>query len=138
MSREEGKVSFFRQYLFTSYNRLRFVVSAIFAILIFVLDLINVGRFDQFGSYCSAFGISAFFQLLLAGLAFVGNQGAFDIFGFYPSRKRVNGKKENYREFVERKNKDRELTKFGFMPYIFVGLILLFFSLIFFLLVKLF
>lgn len=73
-------------------------------------------------------GFSLFFFGLLLVLA---HFGAFDIFNYFFRRKRKeNGVKENYGEYVNRKKEEKGSLNLYFLPYIFVGILFLIFSLI--------
>lgn len=71
---------------------------------------------------------------LLALLAFFG---AFDIFSYYPGRKKKDdGRKETYGEYVERKNLERGKFDFFFLSYILIALMYAIFSLILFFILR--
>ena len=75
------------------------------------------------------------FLVLLAvgGLAAVGSTGFFDIFSFYPGRKKKeDGTKENYAEYVQRKNEGRAKLNLSFLSYFIIALIYAIFSLVLF------
>ena len=70
-------------------------------------------------------------------LSIVSYFGAFDIFSYYPGRKRKeDGKKENYGEYVERKNLQRGKFDFSFLSYILIARIYAIFSLILFFILR--
>ena len=75
--------------------------------------------------------IAGMVLLFIGLLVVISNFGAFDIFSFYPSRKRKDdGKKENYGEYVQRKNEQRSHFQFTFLAYFIVAFIYLIFSII--------
>ena len=84
------------------------------------------------GSFIAAAAIT--FIAILSVLSFFG---AFDIFSYYPGRKRKeDGKKENYGEYVERKNMERGKFDLSFLSYILIALVYATFSLILFFVLK--
>ena len=85
-------------------------------------------RFYRDGSFIAGMTI-----LFVGLLAVVANFGFFDIFSFYPARKKKeDGKKENYTEYVERKNLERGKFNLFFLSYIIIALVYLTFSLVLF------
>lgn len=77
------------------------------------------------GSFITA--MSLFFVGLLVLIA---HFGLFDIFSFFAGRKRKeNGQKENFGDYVERKRNERSHFDFAFLAYILVSLVFLAFSL---------
>ena len=73
-------------------------------------------------------GMMLFFVGILVILA---HFGAFDIFSFYPLRKRKeNGYKENYGDYVERKTKERGKLSLSFLSYFIIALVFIIFSVI--------
>ena len=75
-------------------------------------------------------GMALFFVGLLA---LISHTGFFDIFSFYPRRKRKeDGTKENYTEYVERKTIERGKLTLSFLSYIFIALLYVIFSLVLF------
>lgn len=75
-------------------------------------------------------GMILFFVGLLVVIA---HFGTFDIFAFYPTRKRKeNGHKENFGDYVQRRNKERGRLTLSFLSYILIALIFIAFSLILF------
>ena len=85
-------------------------------------------HFYRDGSFIAAMSI-----LFIGLLALVSKTGFFDIFSFYPGRKvKEDGKKENFSEYVERKNLSRGKFDPFFLSYIIIALVYLTFSLILF------
>ena len=85
-------------------------------------------RFYRDGSFIAGMTI-----LFVGLLAVVANFGFFDIFSFYPGRKKKeDGKKENYTEYVERKNIERGKFNLFFLSYIIIALVYFTFSLVLF------
>ena len=85
-------------------------------------------NFYRDGSFIAA--MSIFFIGLLGA---VSNFGFFDIFSYYPGRKKKDdGKKENYGEYVERKNLERGKFNLFFLSYIIIALVYAIFSLVLF------
>ena len=84
------------------------------------------------GSTIAGFAI-LFFGLLLL----LSHFGAFDIFNFYFQRKKKDdGSKENYGEYVKRKKEEKSALNLYFLPYIITGIIFVLFSVIALLIIK--
>lgn len=81
--------------------------------------------------------IAAMVILFIGVLAVIGHFGLFDIFSFYARRKRKeNGYKENFGDYVERRTKERGRLNLSFLSYILIALAYMTFSLILFFLLQ--
>ncbi len=124
--------------LFFKKNWIRFVVSiGIGIIMICIYNFghqislkINPWVLPYF--YRDSLFIAGMVVVLTGGLSIMSNFGVFDIFSFYPGRKKKeDGKKENYGDYVERKKAERSSEKnLYFLPYFIVGALFLIASLI--------
>ena len=77
--------------------------------------------------------IAGMILLFIGLLVVIAHFGTFDIFSFYAGRKKKeNGHKENFGDYVERKNKERGKLTLSFLSYIIVSLVFISFSLILF------
>ena len=75
--------------------------------------------------------IAGMILLFVGGLAIVGKMGIFDIFSYYPGRKKKeNGYKENYGEYVERKRYERSTRHMYYLSYFYISALFLVFSII--------
>ena len=76
----------------------------------------------------------AFMILLSVGLlALISQTGFFDIFSFYPRRKKKeDGTKENFGDYVQRRNQERGKLNLSFLSYIIIALMYAIFSLVLF------
>ena len=72
------------------------------------------------------------FALIFFGLLLVLNHfGAFDIFNyFFQRKKKEDGSKEIYSEFVERKRIEKGRLNLSFLPYLIIGCLYILFSVI--------
>ena len=119
-------------------NWIRFIVSlAIGATMVCIYNFghqislkINPWVIPYF--YRDSLFIAGMVVVFSGGLAIVSNFGVFDIFSFYPRRKKKeDGKKENYGDYVERRRAERSSDKnLYFLPYFIIGTLFLIASLI--------
>ncbi len=81
--------------------------------------------------------IAAMALLFVGLLSIVSHFGVFDIFSFLPGRKvKDDGKKENYSEYVERKNLARGHLKLHFLSYILIALVYATFAVVTYIILK--
>jgi len=81
--------------------------------------------------YCDGCFIAAFAIICFSLLIILEGYGAFQMFSYYPSRKKLeNGKKENYSEYCARHEQNRKSSRLFFVPFLFSGIIFLVISLI--------
>ena len=124
--------------LFFKRNWIRFVVSlgiglgllAIYLVSYQNSDSVNVWTRPEY--YRDGLFIAGMVVVFVGGLAIVSNFGIFDIFSYYPGRKKKeDGKKENFGDYVERKKAERSSDRnLFFLPYFIVGTLFLGASLI--------
>lgn len=123
-------------------NRIRLLVSFLIGLTIMALYNLSYSssgvvtwahlEYYRDGSFIAAMVI--FFIGLLAVISFFG---LFDIFSFYPKRKKKeNGSKENFGDYVERKKKERGSFSLSFLSYILIALVYMTFSLVLFFLLQ--
>ena len=125
-------LTFFRK------NWIRLIVSlglgATF-LIIYLLAYQNADKVNTWTNpayYRDGLFLSGMILIFFGGLAICSYFGIFDIFSFYPGRKKKeDGKKENYGDYVERKKLERSSDKsLFFLPYFIVGGLMLIASLI--------
>ncbi len=124
-------------------NWIRFVAALVVGIIFVVIYLVayqnavnkgdnklNVWILPEY--YRDGLFIAGMIVIFMGALAVVANFGIFDIFAYYPARKKKeNGKKENFGDYVERKRLERSSNKNPFyLPYFIVGALFLIASLI--------
>ena len=124
--------------LFFQKNWIRFVACLLIGVAI--VCLYNFGhqialKINPWGLayyYRDSFFLAGMVVVSAGGLAICANFGIFDIFSYYPGRKKKeNGKKENYGDYVQRKQLERSSDRnLYFLPYFIVGSIFLIVSLI--------
>lgn len=86
--------------------------------------------------YCNGFFIAAFTLISIGLLAVLNLFGAFDIFSFYPGRKKKeDGTKESLYDYSTRKKEERGKFKLVFVPYISLGSVYLLVSLVLYFLI---
>ena len=123
---------------FFAKNWLRMVISLGIGIAIVCLYNISYQNADKVNTwidpvyYRDGTFLAGMIVVFIGGLAIVANFGIFDMFAFYFRRKkRENGKKENYGEYVERRNVERSSRKdLFFLSYFIVGALFLITSVI--------
>ena len=117
-------------------NWIRLLVSFLIGIILMVLyNVINKGvdapSWSRLEYYRDGSFIAAMALFFIGLLALISQFGFFDIFSFFAGRKRKeDGKKENFGEYVERKNLTRGHIRLYFLSYILIALIYAIFSLI--------
>ncbi len=124
--------------LFFKKNWIRFLVSVLTATTLLIVYLVAYQNADNINTwvvpayYRDGLFIAGMVVVFFGGLAIVSNFGIFDIFSFYPGRKKKeDGKKENYGDYVQRKKLERSSEKnLYFLPYFIIGGLLLIASLI--------
>ena len=127
---------------FLKENWIRMIIAfAIGAVLMVIYNLSyqstgadSWGKLEYYrdGSFIAA--MSLFFVGMLSLLS---QFGAFDIFSYYPGRKvKENGKKENFGDYVQRKNLTRGHLKFYFLSYILIALVYATFAVITYIILK--
>lgn len=121
---------------FLKRNWIRMLVSFVIGLILMVIynaSYASTGA-NSWGSleYYRDGAFIAFMVLVAIGLlAAISQFGLFDIFAFYPTRKKKeDGKKETFGEFVERKNLERGKFDLFFLSYIFISLVYAIFSII--------
>ena len=128
---------------FFSKNWIRMLVAFLIGLTIMVLYNVSYAS----GGYPSWSGaeyyrdgsfIAAMVLIFIGLLAVIAHFGLFDIFAYYPGRKRkANGYKENFGEYVERKTRERGRLSLSFLSYILIALVYMALSLtLFFILQK--
>ena len=91
----------------------------------------KVFPWDKLEYYRDGAFIAGMVLVFVGGLAIVGKAGIFDIFSYYPGRKKKeNGLKENYGEYVERKRFERASKNMFYLSYFYIAMIFIVFSVI--------
>lgn len=124
--------------LFFQKNWIRFVASLVLGLAVVCLYnfshqiALKINPWVLAYYYRDSLFLAGMVVVFVGGLAIVANFGIFDIFSYYPGRKKKeNGKKENYGDYVERKKLERSADRnLYFLPYFIVGSIFLVASLI--------
>ncbi len=128
--------------IFFKKNWIRLIVAFIVGlILMTIYNVSNAaaganswGKLEYYRDGSFLAGMALFFFGLLV---LVASLGAFDIFSFFTRRKKKDdGHKETYAEYVQRKNQERVKINFSFLSYIIVALAYILASLILFLVLK--
>ena len=120
---------------FLKKNLIRLIVATIIGLILMVIYNLSY----QFGYSVNSWGELSYYRdgafiagmvLFFVGLLTIVSQfGTFDIFSFYAGRKRKDdGTKENYTEYVERKNENRSKFNFAFLSYFIIATCFLIFS----------
>ena len=127
---------------FLKRNWIRMLVSFVIGLILMVIynaSYASTGA-NSWGSleyYRDGAFIAFMFILGMGLLSLLSFFGSFDIFAFYPTRrKKEDGKKENFGEFVERKNLERGKFDFSFISYIIIALVYVTFSLVLYFVLK--
>ena len=123
--------------LFFKENWIRFVASfgfGLFLMVIYNLILQSASETNiwaYLSSYRDGATIAGFVLVFFGLLLVIGHFGAFDIFSYYLLRKKKeNGKKEIYSEYVERRRMEKGHLNLFFLPYLIVGSLFILFSVI--------
>ena len=123
--------------LFFKENWIRFLASlGVGLVLMTVYNVVlqstnDVNAWVMLSSYRDGATIAGFSLIFFGLLLILGHFGAFDIFNFYFRRKKKeDGSKENYGEYVERKKMEKGRLNLYFLPYLIVGALFLLFSVI--------
>ena len=122
---------------FLKHNWLRMLIALIVGIIITIVYLIayqnaeKTNTWNQLCYYRDGTFIAGMVLVCIGGLTVVGQFGIFDIFSYYPGRKKKeDGHKENYGEYVERKRMERSHSNLFFLSYFIIGSIYLIFSIV--------
>lgn len=92
---------------------------------------VNFNPWNKLYCYRDGAFLAGMILVGVGGLAIVGKLGVFDIFSYYPGRKKKeNGYKENYGEYVQRKRIERGKRSMYYLSYFYIAAIYLFFSII--------
>lgn len=127
---------------FLKKNWIRMLVA--FAIGLIFMTIYNasyastgVNSWRQLEYYRDGSFISFMIIVSLSLLTLISQTGFFDIFSFYPSRKKKeDGTKENYSEYVQRRNEERGKINLSFLSYIIIALVYAIFSLVLYFMLK--
>ena len=127
---------------FLKKNWIRMLVAFLIGLLLMVIYNVSYataganswGRLEYYRDGSFIAGMVLFFIGLLA---IISNTGFFDIFSFYPGRKKKeNGSKENYAEYVQRRNEERGKFNLYFLSYFIIALVYALLSIILFFVLK--
>ena len=123
--------------LFFKENWIRFVASIVVGVIFMVIYIallqssIDVNAWAMLASYRDGATIAGFVLIFFGLLLVLSHFGAFDIFNFLLGRKKKeDGTKEKYFEYVERKRIEKGHLNLFFLPYLIVGSLYLLFSVI--------
>ena len=121
---------------FSSKNWIRLLVSFLVGLVIMSLynlsyTLSGAAAWTHLEYYRDGAFIAGMVILFIGLLVIIYHFGLFDIFAFYPARKKKeNGYKENFGDYVERKRKERGHLSLSFLAYILISIIYIAFSII--------
>lgn len=116
---------FFRQHW------IKLIVSFVIGLLLMVIYNSVRGTWNMFYTYVDGGFIAGAVLFLIGMLSLVNSFGAFDLSSFFFRRKRIDeNRKEDYYEYVQRRSEERKGTRSGFLPYVFVGIMYILFSVI--------
>lgn len=107
--------------------------------LIIGIYSIYLNGFKYVKSYMDAFFITGLLWICIGILSAIAQDGFFRIFsysGYYIVNKFKQKPLKNYRDYSENKEKDKDLHKWTFTPYVFCGCILFVISLIFLIIIS--
>ena len=91
----------------------------------------DVNIWAMLSSYRDGATIGGFALFFFGLLLILSHFGAFDIFSFmFARKKKEDGSKEIYSEYVERKRMEKGHLNLFFLPYLIVGSLYLLFSVI--------
>ena len=127
---------------FLKHNWIRMVIAFVLGLLLMVLynasqASIGANSWGQLSYYRDGAFIAGAALFFIGLLSLVAGWGAFDSFSFFISRKKKeDGSKENYGEYVNRKKEDRAKINLSFLSYIIIALVYVIFSLITFFILK--
>lgn len=114
-----------KEIFFNSKIKYIILISMSIVILVAMLFIAEDG-FKRVAAYQDAFFVASLFMLGFGGLSALGNLGTFDIFSYSGKYvfNRMRGKSvERYHEFIENKSETRKTNKYGFGPFIVMGLL---------------
>lgn len=118
-------------------NYIRMIIASLIGVALMLLYIVfqnestTKNAFSDISYYRDGAAITAAVLFFIGLLVLVGHFGTFDIFSFYPGRKKKeNGYKENYGDYVERKRIERGRLNTAFLAYIFIAFLFFMFSLI--------
>ena len=107
-------------------NWIRVLIASILGIGVMVLYNVSAGDWKELISYSNGAFISGFIWLSVGGLYVVEGFGGLDIFAYLVRRKRnEEGHVESLYEYGERRKEQRKPSRFGFLAYFLVSLIIL-------------
>ena len=102
----------------------------IYAIVILVIYNASHDRWDLILYYSDGLFIAGFSLICFGLLSILNYFGAYDIFQHMVAKRGANGVKPSLYEFSEQKRIERKKNKLVFLPYIFVGVILVLISML--------
>ncbi len=107
----------------------KYIVSFILGLVLTIIYLINNG-FSYYINYVNGISIAGLVILFLSLLSLVTSFGAFDFFNYSFVKVFNRTKYKHMNDFLEDKRIYREKNKFGFVPYVIVGLLYIIVALI--------
>lgn len=123
-------MAFVKKYIFNKYNIIRIIIGFAIGVAVSLLNVAAVNGWTQANCYKNGFFLGAFVCVLIGLLSVLANFGSFNIFSYFPGRKTFDGHKETYTQYSERKNLERDKSKFAFIIYLVDALVLVIFALI--------
>ena len=102
----------------------------VIGITVAILDIASVKGWAEANCYKNGLLLGAVVCVLVGVLSILGNLGSFNIFSYYPGRKTINGYKESYTQYIERKRAERVTSKYAFIVYLIDSLIMICFAII--------
>ena len=114
---------------------IRFTIAFVIGASLILLYCGVTNTWSRMIGYCNGSFIAAFVLISFSALTILNLFGAFDIFSYYPSRKKKeNGLKENLFDYSTRKKQERSKFKLVFVPYLAWGVLFLIASVILYIL----
>lgn len=113
----------FNIYEFLKQNWIRFIISIVYAVGVFLAYMFLNNGWNSLSYYGSGLFIAGFTLILIGGLSLVNQFGQFNIFSFIFNNKRIDGRKETLAEYGERKELQRSKKSIPFLPYMIIGVL---------------
>ena len=110
---------------FLSYLRnhwIKILVCFLIGTIAMVIALAAKNGWTSMTAYSDACFIAAAILLGVGVLAIVNNFGGFDLFQYYFRRHRTEEGPEDFGTYVTRKGEERVKLRWGFLPYIVIGI----------------
>ncbi|MCR5349229.1 MAG: DUF3899 domain-containing protein [Bacilli bacterium] len=101
----------------------KFIVAFLIAFANLAIFNSAAGSWTALISYCDGAFIGGASVVFIGGLSWVNSLGGFDLASYYFGRKKTESGFEDYYQYVDRKKETRREDRFGFLPYLIVGVL---------------